>query len=596
MNKEINQNLTNFLTIKEAIDYSIAKRPNKSAFVIKSNNKNLKQRYSNSNLKFNSEDYLTITFEELKKDVITLAEYFLSKGYKDYKIAVMSKNRYEWVIAYLACIYAGIVVVPLDKTLKTNEIISSLNRVKAKVVVAEKDILKNIYSNSDKLDIHEYILMDETSIFDKEELKEFNFAFKLYDILNNKFEIENNGYSLKDVVIDPEALAILLFTSGTTATSKIVMLSQKNITSNFNAIIQTQNITEKDHTLAFLPYHHAFGSTGQLASLVIGLTTSYCDGLKYIAKNLKEYNCSMFIGVPALVDGIYRNINREIKKQGKEKVFKFIVGFSNLLRKIGIDLRPILFKQIKEKIGGLNIIISGASALDPITHKGLISIGIDTVQGYGLTETSPIIAAEQNGIRKIGTIGKAFPGAEILIDAEDGEIGEILACGDPVMLGYYKNDEANQNAFTEINGKKWFKTGDLGYFDKQGFIHITGRVKNVIVLKNGKNIYPEELEEMINKIPLVEECFVFGLPENDDLKVSVKVKYNENYINEKYPNKTTSEIDEIIWKEIKEVNKLIPTYKYIKKLFTTKLEFEKTSTNKIKRFIEIEKVMNENNY
>ena len=261
---------------------------------------------------------------------------------------------------------------------------------------------------------------------------------------------------------------------------------------------------------------------------------------------------------------------------------------SNILLKMKIDIRRILFKKIIDKIGGLRIIISGASGLDPIVHKGLIDFGIDTIQGYGLTETSPIIAAENYKEKRIGSVGKTFTSSEIIISEKDENgIGEILVKGKSVMKGYYTTHEATNEVFKD----GWFRTGDLGYIDNDGYIFITGRQKNVIVLKNGKNIYPEEIEEKLKNIDLIEECFVFGMPDGDDLKLSIKAKYNKEVIKTFYQEKTEDELYEMVWEKVKEVNKELPQYKYIKKLYISHDEFIKSSTNKIKRFEEIKKIM-----
>ena len=594
MNKNIKEEKVYFKSyrfenIKEAMEYSFDKYSDNYAFIIKTKDENLKSRYENNNHKFNSLEYLSIKYSEVLKDAKLFAKYLLENGYGNknekgerLKIGVISKNRYEWILTYLASIFSGILIVPFDKSLTKSEFLNSVNIADIDIIVYEKEYADYI----NELEDVEKVVMN----YDKKSDE----LFTIYDAIDSaksseKALSENDIYKLvDDVKIDNNQTSVLLFTSGTTSKSKVVELSQSNIASNLVDIKLVEDINENDNTLAFLPYHHSFGSTGQLAMLYLGITTAYCDGIRYIAKNLREYNCTMFIGVPALVEGIYRNIWREIKKQKKEKLIQKMIKVSNILLKMKIDIRRILFKKIIDKIGGLRIIISGASGLDPIVHKGLIDFGIDTIQGYGLTETSPIIAAENYKEKRIGSVGKAFPSSEIIISEKDENgIGEILVKGKSVMKGYYKNPEATNEVFKD----DWFRTGDLGYIDNDGYIFITGRQKNVIVLKNGKNIYPEEIEEKLKNIDLIEECFVFGMPDGDDLKLSIKAKYNKEVIKTFYQEKTEDELYEIVWEKVKEVNKELPQYKYIKKLYISHDEFIKSSTNKIKRFEEIKKIM-----
>lgn len=594
MNKNIKEEKVYFKSyrfenIKEAMEYSFDKYSDNYAFIIKTKDENLKSRYENDNHKFNSLEYLSIKYSEVLKDAKLFAKYLLENGYGNknekgerLKIGVISKNRYEWILTYLASIFSGILIVPFDKSLTKSEFLNSVNIADIDIIVYEKEYADYI----NELEDVKKVVMNYEEKNDK--------LFTIYDAIDSAKNLEkalneNDMYKLvDDVKIDNNQTSALLFTSGTTSKSKVVELSQSNIVSNLVDIKLVEDINEKDNTLAFLPYHHSFGSTGQLAMLYLGITTAYCDGIRYIAKNLSEYNCTMFIGVPALVEGIYRNIWREIKKQKKEKLIQKMIKVSNILLKMKIDIRRILFKKIIDKIGGLRIIISGASGLDPIVHKGLINFGIDTIQGYGLTETSPIIAAENYKEKRIGSVGKAFPSSEIIISEKDENgIGEILVKGKSVMKGYYKNPEATNEVFKD----GWFRTGDLGYIDNDGYIFITGRQKNVIVLKNGKNIYPEEIEEKLKNIDLIEECFVFGMPDGDDLKLSIKAKYNKEAIKTFYQEKTEDELYEMVWEKVKEVNKELPQYKYIKKLYISHDEFIKSSTNKIKRFEEIKKIM-----
>ncbi len=408
------------------------------------------------------------------------------------------------------------------------------------------------------------------------------------DILEKgKEKIENGEKTYLEKQIDNKALATLVFTSGTTSKSKIVMLSQYNIARNISDMQLVEDFRSTDVNLAFLPYHHTFGSTGQLIMLSSGVTTAFPDGLRYIAQNLKEYQVTFFVGVPILIEKIYEKIEEQIAKQKKTTVIKIAKVFTKILLKFGIDIRRKVFKPIIDGLGGLRFVISGAAGLDKRVEKGLNELGILTVQGYGLTETAPVLCAENYKYRKYGSVGLPMPNVEMrVVDQNKEGIGELIAKAPNLMLGYYE-DEAATN---EVIKDGWFYTGDYGYIDKQGYVYITGRKKNTIVLKNGKKIFPEEIEENINKIDLVEDCFVFGLPKEDDLVLSVKIKYNEEVIQKKYPSWNMEEIKKIIWDKVKEANKLVPKYKYIKNMILTNMDFSKTTTNKIKRYEEMNKM------
>ena len=384
-------------------------------------------------------------------------------------------------------------------------------------------------------------------------------------------------------------MAIILFTSGTTAMSKGVMLSQDNILSNIYQMECMIEFFDSDVSLAFLPFHHTFGSTALLLFLNNGVCTTFCDGLKYIQKNLVEYKVSVFVCVPLIIESMYKKIMQEVKKQGKEKLIKTAGKIANSLNKIHIDIRRKLFKAILDQLGGhVRFVVSGAAALDPNVAKGFSTFGVTVIQGYGLTETSPVLASEN--IRHIapGTVGVPMHGVEIEIDEPDEKgIGEIKAKGDNVMLGYFENEKATN----EVLKDGWFYTGDLGYINKDGYLVINGRKKTVIVLKNGKNIFPEELETLVNNLPYVAESMVFGYPKDDDLVVSVEIQYNKDYVEKEMNNISFDKLHDIVWNDIKKINTTLPTYKYIKKLFLTDEEMIKTTTAKVKRFKEIEKIL-----
>lgn len=388
-------------------------------------------------------------------------------------------------------------------------------------------------------------------------------------------------------------MSILLFTSGTTSKSKAVMLNQNGIATNIYDMQLVEDFHSTDVNIAFLPFHHIFGSTGMLVMLASGLKTVFPDGLKYIKQNLIEYKVSLFVGVPILIDKMYSTIIKEIEKQGKTKLINTAIKISNFLLKFHIDIRRLLFKQLIDQLGGdMRFIISGGAPLDTKVEKWFNQIGINIVQGYGLTETSPVIAAEDFGHTRYGSVGMPMKSLEVKIDNPDSAgVGEITVKGPNVMLGYYNNQEKTD----EVLQDGWFHTGDLGYLDKDGFLFITGRKKDLIVLKNGKKVFPEELELLINRLDEVEECFVYGLPsKNDvnDVKVAVEIIYNDNFVKTNYNNISEEDLKVIIWDKVKEINKTLPMYKYIKDMLLTKEPLIKTTTNKTKRNEELKKVLN----
>lgn len=332
-----------------------------------------------------------------------------------------------------------------------------------------------------------------------------------------------------------------------------------------------------------------------IVMLACGVKTVFPDGLRYIKQNLNEYKVTLFVGVPVLVEAIYKTIMKEVNKQGKTKLIKNAIKISNMLRKIHIDVRRKLFKSVIDALGGeLRLIISGGAPADPLISKGFNDLGIKTVQGYGLSETSPVICAENNWNIRNGSVGKPMINDKIEIVNKDEEgIGEIRAKGPNVMLGYYEMPETT----AEVLKNGWFYTGDLGYIDKDGFLFITGRNKNLIVLKNGKKVFPEELETLVGRIECVSECMVFGLPDEkdkDDVKLSVKVVYDKEEVKKKYGNIDEKEIYNIMWNKIKELNTTFPRYKHIQKLILTDEELIKTTTKKVKRQEEMKKIIEQN--
>ncbi len=560
-----------FKNIKEIIYNSAKKYSKKIAFVVK-HQENKKVNYKN------------ITYEKLLKDINNFGTALYNKGLNKKRVAIIGKNRYEWVISHLANLLGGIVSVPLDKDLQYDELENSIIRSKAECIIFDEKLTDKIekIKEENNTNLTNYICMSKIEGFESvEEL-----------IKQGEVLIEKGNTEYVEAKIDENIMNILLFTSGTTSKSKAVMLSQKNIASNIYAMQCVEDIRSTDTNIAFLPFHHIFGSTCLIMMLACGVKTVFPDGLRYIKQNLKEYKVTLFVGVPVLVEAIYKTIMKEIDKQGKTKIINIATKISNILLKLHIDIRRKIFKQIIDALGGeLRLIISGGAPADPKISKGFNDMGIKTLQGYGLSETSPVIAAENAKMIKNGTVGIPMINDIIeIVNKDQNGIGEIRVKGPNVMLGYYEMPELT----SEVLKDGWFYTGDLGCFDKQGYLYITGRNKNMIVLRNGKKVFPEELELLVNRLEIVEESMVFGMPskdDKDDVKVSVKISYNKEVVKEKYKDKSEEELYQIVWEQIKELNKTFPRYKHIQNMILTSEELIKTTTKKIKRQEEMKKIL-----
>ena len=529
-----------------------------------------------------------ITHKEFRKEIDYLGTALIEMGLKDKRIVVIGENRYEWELSYLAIVTGVGVVVPLDKALPENEIES---------LILRSDVEAIIYSNKYDEAMAKIQKKGNTKLkyFISMDLQKHEFnKYSLHEIVQKGKELVQNGNTeFINSEIDNTEMGIMLFTSGTTAMSKAVMLSHKNICTNIMDIRNVFDLDETDRMLSFLPIHHTFECTvGFLYIVSIGACIVFSKGVRHIADELKNFHITAMICVPVVFEKMYEKLLKGIEEKGKMSTVKKGVKISNLLSKVGIDIRKKLFNEIHENLGGkLRLLVAGGAALNPEVEKGFNELGFNLVQGYGLTETSPVIAAENTKYRRLGSVGKKFPSVEVKLDNADQEtgVGELLVKGNSVMLGYYENPEANKETFTADG---WLRTGDYAKIDKDGYIFISGRKKFVIVLQNGKNVYPEELETLISNSPLVSECMVYGDTKNGrDITISVKVVYNKEYINEKYGEISEDEIKDMIWKEIKTVNRTMPKYKWIKHLLVTDQEFEKTTTHKIKRKIETDKIL-----
>ncbi len=573
MKKE--REVTQFENLKDLIYNSAKKYENHIAFVIKKTN-GKKVEYQN------------ITYKEFLDEINSFGTKLYELGIKNKRIAIVGRNRYEWALAHLTNLLGANVSIPLDKDLQIDELENSLIRSKADVVIFDEKYIEKIeeIKNRNQTNITKYICMSKIEGYDNiPDLKE-----------QGKVLLENGNKEFTTTKIDSYGMSILLFTSGTTSKSKAVMLSQNNITSNVYAMQKVEGICDTDTNLAFLPFHHIFGSTAMIVMLACGVKTAFPDGLRYVAQNLKEYEVSVFVGVPLLVEAIYNKVLKEIDKQGKTKLIQTATKITNLLNVIHIDVRRKVYKQIIDQLGGkMRFIICGGAPLDPKVQKGFNELGIRLIQGYGLTESSPVICAENDFKTRTGSIGVPMENVTVeIVNKDQNGIGELRAKGPNIMLGYYENEEETNKVLKD----GWFYTGDLGYMDKDGFIFITGREKNMIVLKNGKKIFPEEIETLVNRIDLVSESMVFGMPDEkdkNDLKLSVKIVYDKDTVKEKYGNISQEEIRDIIWNKIKEeVNTTVPRYKHIINMILSDKELIKTTTKKVKRNEEMKIILEKN--
>ncbi len=528
-------------------------------------------------IKIEKGKYKTFTHSEVRNMIDALGTSLIKMGLKDKKIAVIGENRYEWEIAYLSVVCGTGIVVPLDKSLPENELKTLIKSSEVEAIFCSKkyvEVLEHIkYSGVGKLKhIISMDLEDHTEgVYSEKKLIE-----------NGRYLIENGDNSFINAKIDSKEISIMLFTSGTTSMSKIVALSHKNICANLMDIASVLDVNSDDVLLSILPIHHVFECTvGFLFSLYKGAQTVFADGLKHIVENLNEYNVSVMACVPAIYERIFKILSKELEKQGK---LNYILQKEEQYKNSILEERKKAFKEVHDLLGGkIKLFISGAASLDKDIEEKYRLLGINMVQGYGLTETSPVIAVGSNKYHKVGSIGKALPSVEAkIVKPNDDGVGELVVKGPNVMIGYFKNDKANKEAFKD----GWFYTGDLAKIDEEDYIFICGRKKTVIVLKNGKNIYPEEIENLVNRIEGVKESFVFGKQmseDKDDIKINIKIVFDRHIVKNVYNAENDEEIYKAISGKVKEINKIMPKYKAIRGIILTEEELIKTTTNKIKR-------------
>jgi len=566
-------------TLKDLLDSSVQLYSERPAFLIK---------------KSKGGEYFPITYKQVGHDVNALGTKLLNMGLKDSKIAIIGENCYEWIISYYAVVNGTGVVVPLDKELSQEEIYYLIETAGCKAVFYTKNFEKYFEDYDIEYKIKMKTYGDRTDISQPLEVSDLTEIKKGVPVeweelvASGEKLVAQNDRSFIDAEIDPYEMKILLFTSGTTEAAKGVMLSHNNIAVNVMDTCRIAYVTPEDRTLSILPIHHTFESTmGMSLVLYRGASIAFFEGLKYINKNLVEAKATILIGVPLIFESIYEKIWKQAEKSGKAGALKKAIKLNKTLKSMGIDLNRKLFKSVHDKFGGkLRMLVTGAAAIDPNVLRGFEDLGIKMLQGYGLTECSPLVSGTpdfSNGYKKAGSVGPVVASGEIkIVDKDEDGIGEIVFKGPNVMLGYYNMPEKTN----EVLKDGWFHTGDLGFLDNEGWLYITGRKKNVIVTKTGKNIYPEEVEYYINRNKYVQESLVHATfyDDNDDTCVSAQVRPNYDLIYEEFgENFGDEEVHSLIKRVISEINEKLPIYKRIRDIAVRKDEFIKTTTKKIQR-------------
>ena len=524
--------------------------------------------------------YREITYGKFQEDIDALGTMMMEMGLKDKKIAIIGENCYPWMVAYYATVNGVGVAVPLDKELNENEIHNLMNTANCEAV-----FFTEAYSHYfNEFPVKYKIQM---KAYEKEPDQETQgILFKDW-VENGKTLLDGGNTSFQDREIDPHEMKMILFTSGTTDIAKGVMLNHHNIVSNIMDGSRIVKVHETDRTLSILPIHHTFESTmGTGMILYAGASIAFCEGLKYIAKNMEEAKVSILVGVPLIFESIYDKIWKQAEKTGKAKTLRKAIQWNKSLKGMGLDMSRRLFKAVHKKFGGnLRMIVSGAAPIDPNVIRGFEDLGLKVLQGYGLTECSPLISGTpdfSDTYKKAGSVGLCVhSGAIQIVDQDEDQIGEILYAGPNVMMGYYNLPEKTE----EVLKDGWFHTGDLGFLDDNGWLYITGRKKNVIVTKTGKNIYPEEVEYYINRNKYIQESLVHGiLDDNEDTLVSAQVRPDYDVIYEEFgENMDEGQIHALIKKVMGEINEKLPIYKRVRNFSVRREEFIKTTTKKIKR-------------
>ena len=571
------EDMTNYKTVKEFFLKSIKEYPNNACILEKPNHK---------------EPYNTITYKQFGEDVLALGTALINVlNLKDKKVIIIGETQVGWYLSYMAMLCGVGIAVPADRELPVNELQNIVKRSKASAIIYSPRKQEDIEKIKEEIPEVEYFI--EMKSDKKIEGKDVGLEH-LIELGKNLIKSGNDSF--EKIEIDPEEFKILFFTSGTTSNSKGVMLNNRNLAENVNAVSAYVKIYPIDRLFSVLPLHHCYESTiGFLLPIACGASIAICEGLRYIVPNLQEAKPTAILTVPLLVESLHKKINEKIVKSKKDKMVNTMISITNALKGAGIDIKKKVFKEIYENLGGnLRIIVSAAAPIDKKVGLWLEDIGITFLQGYGLTETAPISALTPEYKTCVGSAGKAIVQADVKVKEpnENGE-GEILIKTPTLMMGYYEDEEETKKV---IDKDGYFNSGDIGYLDEDGYIFITGRSKNVIVTQNGKNIYPEEIEMLLDKVDEIKESMVYGKKpeanskkEEKELIITARVIPDYDKIEEIHGKLSEKEIYDVIWKKVKEVNKQLTSYKAIKSLEIKEGEFEKTSTMKIKRYKELSK-------
>lgn len=526
-------------------------------------------------------EYKPIYFPQVKKDVDALGTKFIQMGLKGKKIGVIGENSYQWAVTYFAATNGTGVIVPLDRELPQNEIKNLLQRAEVSAIVYSRKMEPVVLEAIKDLTGIEYVINMSAT-------RDEDGRLSLNKLISGGMELlESGNREFIDAEIDREAMCSLLFTSGTMGLAKGVMLSHKNLASNVYNMSKYVAIPDNYIGLSVLPMHHSYEMTCHiLTGIYQGLTIAFCEGLKYIVKNLVESKATVMLGVPLVFESMHKKIWKQAESNKKDKKMKGMISVSRKLKLYNQPSIRKIFKDVHGATGGnIKLFIAGGAAINPKVIEDFEAMGFPMIQGYGMTECSPIIAVNKDRYSKAGAAGLPMPGTEIkIIDEDENGIGEIICRGDSVMIGYFGDPVETQ----KVLKRGWLHTGDFGYFDEDGFLYISGRKKNVIVTKNGKNIFPEEVEYYLTGSPFIEEALVHGIEDekSNDIIVKAEIYPNYEFILEENGPMTQEEIKVFIKKLLDEINEQMPLYKRVKRFSIRSNEFEKTTTRKIKRFTE----------
>ena len=540
------------------------------------------------------EDYKVTTYQEFYDDVIGLGTALTEiLKLKDKRIMVIGETQYDWYVSYMAVLCGAGIVVPTDRELPVNELENVVKRSKISAIIYSPKKADDVKKARENLpDVEYFIEMKSDDGLSGKDVGIKN-LIKL-----GKAVVSGGNNSFEKIKIDPDEFKILFWTSGTTSNSKGVMLCNRNLAENINAVSAYVKVYETDRFFSVLPLHHCYESTiGFLLPIAYGSSIAVCEGLRYVAQNMQEAHPTAMLAVPLLIESLYKKINEKIVKSKKDKLVSSMMQFTNALKSVGIDVKRKVFKEIYDNLGGnLRIIVSAAAPIDKKVGEWVQDLGLIFLQGYGLTETAPIAALTPDYEPSVGSVGRPIFQADIKVkDPNENGEGEILIKSPTLMLGYYEMPEETAKV---IDKDGYFNSGDVGYIDENGFIYLTGRSKNVIVTQNGKNVYPEEIELLLEKVPEIKEVMVYGKApdansKKDDKELIITAKVIPDYdkIEELYDidDDDKDKVYDVIWNKIKEVNKKLTSYKAVKALEIKEGEFEKTSTMKIKRYKEINK-------